>query len=160
MNRDLPLVASVGEGGLQRDGQAGAGGQIKELVVFPAIESLVLHLDVAIVLRPEDAVGVGQAHHQLKALLIIQTTLADQAQQVNKLLADLNRDITHLRQECQAGLSYRSGVLAPHFSLKISNTCLSFLPHVPLYLVMQSSHLAGLKGIGNRFLAGLFCCLD
>jgi hypothetical protein len=25
--------------------------------------------------------------------------LADRAQQVNKLLADLNRDITHLRQE-------------------------------------------------------------
>ena len=50
-----------------------------------AVESLVIHLHVAIVLRTEDALGVRQAHNRLKEFLIIQATIPDQAhRQVRK----------------------------------------------------------------------------
>jgi hypothetical protein len=44
----------------------------------------------------ERAMEVSPKHTDLTDEIV---GLADRAQQVNKLLADLNRDITHLRQE-------------------------------------------------------------
>ncbi len=72
------LLTGMREGSLEGDGQVSAGGQIKELFAFPAVESLVVDLNPAIVLSTENAVGV-QLHDQPIEFLVIQLRIAHEA---------------------------------------------------------------------------------